>query len=129
MFAAFEGLSYTTFETSCAKKVVEMETGPNTRLVLSCVVKNVGKRDGDAVLLLFHRPPQDLSGKALQRPIKRLIDFSRVTVAAKSSSAPIEFSVAIPKQLLLVNEHGVHEKVPGLHVLEIQDGPKYNVSL
>ena len=113
----------------------------NKTLTLSCIVTNTGKRDGDAVLLLFHRPPvvseaaavashqQRAAGAAFQRPMRRLLDFNRVTVPAGGSSSPQRFVVDVPQQLLLVDERGAPLEVAGVHVLEVQDGPKFEVTL
>lgn len=136
LYAAFEGLSYTTFETTCKEQqqqAAAAEAVANRTLTLSCIVKNTGTRDGDAVLLLFHIPPQAAGAgeEALQRqrPIRRLLDFHRVTVLAGGSSEPHGFVVEVPRQLLLLDEGGGAVEVPGVHVLEVQDGPRFEVTL
>jgi hypothetical protein len=140
LFKAFEGLSYTTFDTSCrqqwsstARGAAQVSIGDNTTLTLSCTVRNTGKRDGDAVILLFHRPPaatlQDSESQLRQRPIRRLIDFDRATVPAGGSAEVPNFVVRVPEQLLLVGEDGSPLRVPGVHVIEVQDGPSFNVTL
>jgi hypothetical protein len=114
----------------------------NKTLTLSCIVTNTAKRDGDAVLLLFHHPPavseaaavashqqRAAAGAAFQRPMRRLLDFNRVTVPAGGSSSPQRFIVDVPRQLLLVDERGAPLEVAGVHVLEVQDGPKFEVTL
>ena len=136
LFEAFEGLSYTTFDTSCtqqwsssARGAAQGPISDNTALTLSCTVRNTGKRDGDAVILLFHRPPIATQQSQRQRPIRRLIDFDRVTVTAGGSAEVPNFVVRVPEQLLLVGEDGSPLRVPGVHVIEVQDGPSFNVTL
>jgi len=105
LFAAFEGLSYTTFETSCKEVKAAQNNSENKTLTLSCTVKNTGARDGDAVLLLFHRPPQTTTSALAaqrQRPIRRLLDFHRVAVAAGKRSAPQLFVVQVRMVLMLL---------------------------
>jgi hypothetical protein len=121
LFSFGDGLSLTTFTTSCTS------SQSTEKLLLNCTVHNTGSLDGDEVLLLFHRPPTAAAG-ALQNPIKRLIDFNRVAVAAGKSSA-VAFSVGIPQQLLLINEAGGERQVAGTHIIEIQGGPSFKVIL
>ena len=44
-------------------------------------------------------------------------------------SSPQRFVVDVPQQLLLVDERGAPLEVAGVHVLEVQDGPKFEVTL
>ena len=127
LFPAFAGMSYTSFATTCAKKEATATTG-NRTMVLSCSVANTGKRDGDAVLLLFHHPPRAAAGQK-QRPVRRLLDFDRVAVPAGGKAAAREFAVDIPRQLMLPSESGAPTEVAGVHVLEVQDGPSFRVPL
>ena len=101
------GLSLTTFATSCTG------TGSVAAAIrLSCTVKNIGGRDGDEVVILFHRPPQSSLA-----PTRRLIDFARVTVPA-GSTASVGF-VVTAGQLELTGEDGAQHTVHGTHALEI----------
>ena len=95
--------------------------------MVSCTVENTGKRDGDAVVLLFHRPPQAPTGQK-QRPIRRLLDFDRVTVSAGHKAAVHNFVIE-DRELMLTSESGRLVEVPGVHVLEVQDGPSFHVSM
>ena len=121
LFEAFRGLSYTTFQPSCTQQKVAKT------LTLSCTVKNTGKLGGDFIWLLFHVPPQH--GSHQQRPKRRLLDFDRVSVSALHTSEQTKFVVDITRQLALTSESGEPEIVAGVHVLEIQDGPKFSVTL
>lgn len=125
LFAAFSGMSYTSFSTSCTNS--SWNQGQATAVMVSCTVENTGKRDGDAVVLLFHRPPQAPTGQK-QRPIRRLLDFDRVTVSAGHKAAVHNFVIE-DRELMLTSESGRLVEVPGVHVLEVQDGPSFHVSM
>jgi hypothetical protein len=125
LFEAFEGLSLTSFSTSCTNS--SWNEGHATAVVVSCSVENTGIRDGDAVVLLFHRPPQAPAGQR-QRPIRRLLDFDRVTVPAGGKADVHKFVIEdLDRELMLTSENGTLVEVPGVHVLEIQDGPSFHV--
>jgi beta-glucosidase len=69
------GLSYTKFEyTDAALSADSMKTGDT--LTLSVKVKNAGDREGQEVVQLYIRKPDDAQG-----PLKTLRGFERVTVA------------------------------------------------
>ena len=73
------GLSYTTFEYSnftISKKSIT----PNDKITVSVDVKNTGSVDGDEVVQVYIKTPD--SPASLERPIKRLKGFQRVTIAA-----------------------------------------------
>jgi hypothetical protein len=132
LFEAFTGLSYTTFNTTCTQREEKSSdtdastAANNITMVLSCIVHNLGDRDGDAVVLVFHRPPSAPTGDK-QRPIRRLLDFDRVHVPAGGSAPAHDFRIVVPQQLMLLSESGELLKVPGVHVLEVLDGPSYQV--
>lgn len=71
------GLSYTTFEYSnfaISKKTI----APNDRITVSVDVKNTGTVDGDEVVQVYVKTPD--SPASLERPVKRLKGFKRVTI-------------------------------------------------
>lgn len=71
------GLSYTTFEYSnfsISKKAIT----PDDKITVSVDVKNTGEYDGDEVVQIYVRTPD--SPASLQRPIKRLKGYQRVTI-------------------------------------------------
>jgi beta-glucosidase len=73
------GLSYTTFEYSnfeISKSVIS----PNDKITVSVDVKNTGPVDGDEIVQVYLKTPD--SPASLQRPIKRLKGFQRVTIPA-----------------------------------------------
>jgi len=71
------GLSYTSFEYSNFS-ISKNEITPNDKVTLSVDVKNTGKVDGDEVVQIYVRTPD--SDKSLQRPIKRLKGFKRISI-------------------------------------------------
>jgi len=71
------GLSYTTFEYSNFS-ISKNNIGPNDKITISVDVKNTGDVDGDEVVQVYVSTPE--SPASLQRPIKRLKGFKRVTI-------------------------------------------------
>jgi len=71
------GLSYTTFEYSDFT-VSKSSITPNDKITISVNVKNTGDYDGDEVVQIYMTTPD--SPASLQRPIKRLKGFKRVTI-------------------------------------------------
>jgi beta-glucosidase-like glycosyl hydrolase len=73
------GLSYTTFDFgnfTISKKAIT----PGDKITISADVKNTGNRNGDEVVQIYMKTPE--SPVSLQRPIKRLKGFKRVTIPA-----------------------------------------------
>ena len=71
------GLSYTSFEYSnftLSKKDIT----PTDKITITVDVKNTGKVDGDEVVQIYVRTPE--SPSTMERPIKRLKGFKRVTI-------------------------------------------------
>jgi len=73
------GLSYTTFEYSNFK-ISKNTITPQDKITVSVDVKNTGDCDGDEVVQVYLRTPD--SPASLQRPVKRLKGFQRVTIVA-----------------------------------------------
>ncbi len=71
------GLSYTTFEYSHFA-ISQSKITPNDKISVSVEVKNTGEVDGDEVVQVYVKTPD--SPASLQRPIKRLKGFKRVTI-------------------------------------------------
>jgi len=73
------GLSYTTFgynNFALSKSTIS----PNDKITVSVDVKNTGSVDGDEVVQIYVKTPD--SPASLERPIKRLKGFKRVTIPA-----------------------------------------------
>ena len=73
------GLSYTAFEYSNFR-INRTAITPNDQISISVDVKNSGSTDGDEVVQVYMKTPD--SPASLQRPIKRLKGFQRVTIPA-----------------------------------------------
>jgi beta-glucosidase-like glycosyl hydrolase len=71
------GISYTTFEYSNFK-VSKSSVTPHDKITVSADLKNTGGFDGDEVVQIYMKTPD--SPASLQRPIKRLKGFQRVTI-------------------------------------------------
>ncbi len=71
------GLSYTTFEYSNFA-ISKNNITPNDKITVSVDVKNTGAVDGDEVVQVYMKTPD--SPASLERPIKRLKGFKRVTI-------------------------------------------------
>lgn len=71
------GLSYTTFEYSNFK-ISRNSITPNDKVTVSVDVKNTGAVDGDEIVQVYVKTPD--SPASLERPIKRLKGFKRVTI-------------------------------------------------
>ncbi|MGB8491773.1 MAG: glycoside hydrolase family 3 C-terminal domain-containing protein, partial [Bacteroidales bacterium] len=86
------GLSYTTFEYSNFS-ISKSAITPNDKITVSVDVKNTGGVDGDEVVQVYLRTPD--SPASLERPIKRLKGFRRVTIAAgQTKTVPIDIDCA-----------------------------------
>ena len=136
LFEFGAGLSLTTFNTTCTHTLDAGGAGRGegrgsaapSVLRLSCTVRNTGGVVGDEVLLLFHTPPSAPRGEQ-QRPIRRLIDFTRVGDVEPGASATVSFEVNVPEELLLVAEDGTPRLVHGAHTVGLQGGPSFTVPL
>ncbi len=73
------GLSYTTFKYSNFS-INKTSITPNDKVKINVDVKNTGDVDGDEVVQIYIRTPD--SPASLERPIKRLKGFKRVTIPA-----------------------------------------------
>ena len=86
------GLSYTNFEYS-NYRISKSQITPNDKLTIRVDVKNTGNREGDEVVQVYMKTPE--SSAALQRPIKRLKGFQRVTIpAGQVKTVSIEINAA-----------------------------------
>ena len=86
------GLSYTTFAFSNFKIGTSSFT-PNDKVAVSVDVTNTGSVDGDEVVQVYVKTPD--SPASLERPIKRLRGFKRVSIpAGQTKSVSIEVDAA-----------------------------------
>jgi len=86
------GLSYTTFEYNNFS-ISKNNITPNDRITILADVKNTGDVDGDEVVQVYVKTPD--SPASLERPIKRLKGFKRVTIpVGQTKSIAIEIDCA-----------------------------------
>ena len=84
------GLSYTTFEYDNFA-ISNTNITPNDKIKINVDVTNTGDVDGDEVVQIYVRTPD--SPASLQRPIKRLKGFKRVTIAAGQTNMFLLMSI------------------------------------
>jgi beta-glucosidase-like glycosyl hydrolase len=86
------GLSYTTFEYS-NYRISRSSITPNDQITISVDVKNTGNCVGDEVVQVYMTTPE--SPASLQRPIKRLKGFQRITLpVGQTKTVNIEIDCA-----------------------------------
>ena len=110
------GLSYTTwsFEWSAPPSPAsQTEATPAT--TMSVKVTNTGTMDGDQAVLVFAVPP---AAGTSGRPLKYLVDFERVSVAAHDAT---DVSFTIPSsKLLLTDSDGKKMYTPGSWTFQVE---------
>ena len=85
-----------------------------------------GAAVGDEVLLLFHSAGDAIRSAAKHPvPIRQLVGFERVTVAAGAPPATITFAVG-PNQLGLVDQDGNTQLVAGQHTATVTNGADFS---
>ena len=104
------GLSYAKFETGSVERIGRDATGEKVRVR----VKNVGDRDGTAVVQLYVSTPH--AGKGA--PIKTLVGFRRVDVKAGATQTEV-FDVRMA-QLTEFDDEGVPHPVAGDVLYSVQ---------
>ena len=86
------GMSYTSFEYSNFK-IDKDQITPNDKVVISVDVENTGDLEGDEIVQVYVSIPESLP--ELERPIKRLKGFQRVTLeSGKKKTVTIEIDIA-----------------------------------
>lgn len=90
-------------------------------IALKVTVSNVGTREGDEVVMLYH-VPEPAMGKAagVRAPIRRLIDFQRITIP-HGIGGELHF-VVNASALGLVDVMGNSVLYPGVHGLVLECG-------
>ena len=91
------GMSYTQFEYS-ALHIQAKEVSPDETIMITCEVKNTGSVDGTEVVQLYISD----SYAGLQRPVKELAGFARVTLMA-GEKKQVKFTVE-PGQLAFLDK-------------------------
>jgi beta-glucosidase len=114
------GLSYTTFEYSNFK-IDKNAITPNNKVTVSVDVKNTGKADGDEVVQVYLKTPN--SPASLDRPIKRLKGFQRVTIAAGQTKT-VAIDIDCSDLWFWDTEKDIITFDPGKYVFEIGTSSK-----
>jgi beta-glucosidase len=113
LFEFGDGLSYTTFHHLCSCAAMQC----------SCTVTNTGASAGDEVVMVYDSMSDAIRtavGKAHPLPIKRLVDFQRVSLAA-GASATLTFSITA-EMLRLTTADGSRRSYAGMHNLVFSRG-------
>ena len=109
------GLSYTTFEYSNFS-ISKNNITPTDKIKISLDVKNTGQADGDEVVQIYVRTPD--SQTSLQRPIKRLKGFKRVTIP-KGQIKTVSIEIDCEDLWFWDSEKGTTTYDQGKYVFEI----------
>jgi len=104
------GLSYTTFAYQSAKLSKPVICSTDS-VKLSLVVQNTGKRDGDEVIQVYLRNPNDPNG-----PLKSLKGFNRVSVKS-GKSQKVSFTLAPGAFQSFNDQTSKFEVLPGKYEL------------
>lgn len=114
------GLSYTPFALNCQAPYAEVVHLPAT---FECVVTNVGRREGDEVVLLYHQPTDEVRRMADHAlPLRRLVGFERVSVAPGAKAASTVWFHVTQDMLALATAAGGSRVYPGRHELRFSRG-------
>ena len=120
------GLSYSEFQLQCdcAQKLFikrSMSFSDNNILSFSCHITNIGKMDGDEVLLVYHSVDDSIRSKVDHPvPLKHLVQFDRAT-AAVGQTVNLSFQLD-SSSFLLVNSKGEKVLYPGKHYITFSRG-------
>lgn len=127
LFAFGTGLSLTTFTHSCTCSPLPDDADPIT---CSCIVQNTGELAGDEVVLVYDTLSdgvREAVGASHPVPIRRLVDFERVSISA-GASATVAFS--IPRtNLALTTSDGSKKLYGGTHELLFSRGNGHDVKV
>jgi beta-glucosidase len=120
-----EGMSYSTFAPACTGALLPDASAFD----ISCTVTNEVGPAGDEVVLAFHRPSSDTVtavGGAFPLPLKHLVGFERVSVAA-GASAPLTIRVDAA-DLVFVDNDGASILFAGRHFIDVSNGNGFNAT-
>jgi beta-D-xylosidase 4 len=135
LFEFGTGLSLTSFDVHCTKKnTASLTTTATTAAIqVGCLVKNIGTMEGDEVVLAFHSASDAIRSAVAGNPrphpvpIKSLLGFERVTVAA-GGSVRVAFSFGVD-ELQLVNAEGNKTRYKGERFLIFSNGAGSNTNI
>lgn len=116
LYAFGHGLSYTTFQYSDLE-VTGGSLAPGGSVTVKMRLTNTGKRDGDEVVQLYVHA----AGGTEQRPMKQLVGFERVHLAA-GASAPVQFTLGHDDRALCYWDEERYEFVVELGTVDLMLG-------
>lgn len=133
------GLSYTQFTvdkctyTISSSSSSSSSSAANQRMVVTCSVSNIGKRDGDLVLTVYHTISSSLRSQLSHpAPVRALVEFARIaSVPAGRTSVQLNFTIPFAR-FRLTNEEGEKVLYNGEHGIVVTDGsnlPHTSISL
>ena len=115
LFPFGHGLSLTSFSMQCSGP------GPAPAMRYRCRVQNAGPRDGDEVLMVFHRAGDDVRARATHPvPVRSLVQFQRVSLRA-GAGVTVVLEVGL-EQAKVVDEKGDRVLYPGRHSFIVTRG-------
>ena len=121
------GLSLVPFSVAWAapNPASPSTVSPTANVSIAVVAKNLGRREGDVVLMLYHHPRETattLVGLPAGVPIpqRRLVGYARLSLAA-GAEGRAEFTVT-PESLALVDNNGDTQLYAGTHQLRVSQG-------
>jgi hypothetical protein len=109
--ATATAVSLTTFNHSCACGKPQ-----SPAIACQCSLKNTDTVAGDEVLMVFGSLSPAIRstiGTAHSVPLRRLVDFERVTLSAGATTT-FKFSIS-PSKLVITSADGTKKLYPGLH--------------
>ncbi len=109
------GMSYTSFEYSNFA-ISKTSITPNDKLTVSVDVQNTGNVDGDEIVQVYLKTPD--SPASLQRPIKRLKGFKRVSIP-RGQVKTVSIDINCQDLWFWDSEKGKITFDPGRYVFEI----------
>ena len=95
------------------------------------VAKNLGQREGDVVLLLYHHPRETVATLAdlpadVPIPQRKLVGYARIGLLA-GADAQVVFTVTA-ESLALVDNDGNTQLYAGMHQLRVSQGSGNDLS-
>jgi beta-glucosidase len=132
LFSFGQGLSYTSFALSCqAGRVGRLRSlsrlsGDDVLTDVVCSVRNIGEREGDDVLMVFHSAGRDIKEQVTAHPfpIRSLVSFERVTVRPGETKV-VTFGLRA-EDLRVTDENGDQVLYAGEHRVQVFDGATWS---
>jgi xylan 1,4-beta-xylosidase len=131
-----QGLTYATTALACTGGWAPGggPPGPSGSLDINCTLTPTAGPAGDQVLMVFHRPGDDVVariGGAHPVPLASLRDFGRAALPAAGGGGGVPFTWSLPAATALALTDGTGASVlyAGTHYLDVWDGGANNVTI